>query len=248
MPHQKLTSHSLPRHVSIVMDGNGRWAKKRLLPRVAGHRAGMKRVRELIEYSGKIGIEVLTLYAFSHENWRRPPEEIDTLMDLFIEALETQVQELHANQVQLAFIGDRAHLKPNLIKGMEQAEQLTQHNSGLKLRVAINYGSRQELAEAVSSIAKLVQSGTLSAEDINPDLIDRYLYTWGLPDVDLWIRTSGERRLSNFLLWQVAYGELYFTETLFPAFDVKAYQKALSWFQERERRFGMTSEQLKEDE
>jgi len=235
---------SLPQHVAIVMDGNGRWAKKRLLPRTAGHRAAVNRVKELIKYSSQVGLGVLTLYAFSSENWRRPADEVDTLMSLFMNALQNEVAELHKNQVVLRFIGDRSRLAPDLADKMAQAEALTGRNSGLVLCVAVNYGAKTEITQVVQSIASDVVSGVMSIDGINEDSIAQRLYTKGLPDVDLWIRTSGEQRLSNFLLWQVAYGELYFTETLFPAFDQKAFQQALDWYALRERRFGQTSEQL----
>jgi len=233
-----------PRHVAIIMDGNGRWAKKRLLPRTAGHHAAVKRVRELIETCAKEKIAVLTLFAFSTENWNRPENEVSTLMKLLLQCLETEVKTLHHNGVELKFIGDRSRLSSQMQHSMMQAESLTQGNSGLKLCIALNYGGQWDILQATKAIVKEALNNKIKLDQIDEGFFEQHLSTQGLPPVDLFIRTSGEQRISNFLLWQSAYAELYFTSTPFPAFDTKAFEAALKWYSDRERRFGKTSEQL----
>jgi undecaprenyl diphosphate synthase len=240
-----MTQPSLPQHIAVIMDGNGRWAKSRFLPRIMGHKTGVKRVKELVRYTSDLGIKVLTLYAFSTENWRRPSDEVSFLMKLMHSALRKEMAELHRERVQFKVIGDVSVLNPELQKILAEAQTLMCANQGLKLRVAINYGARAEIMQAVKLLLKQVLS-----EHLNPDVIDehslsRFLYTHDVPDPDLLIRTGGESRISNFLLWQLAYAELYFVDTLFPDFKVTELDKALQWFRTRERRFGMISEQVK---
>lgn len=235
----------LPRHIAVVMDGNGRWAKSRLLPRAAGHKAGVKQVKKLVVACGEKGIAALSLFAFSRENWSRPAGEVSALMQLFLDALQREIDELHEKRVQIRFIGDLSQLSPVLQQACEAAWQRTQHNSGLKLRVAVNYGGQWDIVRAAQKLAQQVQAGQLSIADINDVAFAAQLSTADLPPVDLFIRTSGEQRLSNFLLWQAAYAELYFSEVAFPAFDQQEFDKALQWFSVRERRFGKTSEQLR---
>ncbi|MDF2940416.1 MAG: hypothetical protein K0R66_1058 [Gammaproteobacteria bacterium] len=235
----------LPKHVALVMDGNGRWAKQRFLPRTAGHKTAVSRVREIIEACVEKSIPALTLFAFSSENWKRPEEEVGFLMELMVHSLSAEAKKLHANQVQLKIIGDRSNLSPNIKQAIEEAEDLTHANTGLKLRVAFNYGGQWDILQAVKKIVDEVTHGLVVPEAISEEMIASHLSTADLPLPDLFIRTSGEQRISNFLLWQLAYSELYFTETLFPAFDKAEFHKALEWFSSRERRFGKTSEQLK---
>ena len=236
----------MPKHIAVVMDGNGRWAKKRLLPRTAGHKAAIKRLRDIVKCSGELGITALTAFAFSSENWTRPDDEVSTIMTLFVEVLSQEIDEMHKNGVQLEFIGDLNGLSLTLQKAFTAAHQLTQNNTGLKFRVAVNYGGQWDILNATRRIAQQVKAGTLQLEDINQSVFDSMLSTQELPPVDLFIRTSGEQRMSNFLLWQSAYAELYFPQIYFPAFDKKAFHQALKWFATRERRFGKTSEQLKQ--
>lgn len=238
------TFSSLPRHIAIIMDGNGRWAKKRFLPRVAGHKAGVDSVRKAVKLCVEHQIEVLSLFAFSSENWRRPIEEVDYLMGLFLSALEREAKKLHEQNIQLRIIGDRSRFDAVLQKQMENAEQLTKNNTGLKLVIAANYGGQWDIAFSMQKIAEAIQKGNLQAHEVTPELIQSNLATADLPNPDLLIRTSGEQRISNFMLWQLAYAELYFTDVLWPDFDEKEMEKALAYFGERERRFGVTSEQL----
>ncbi|MGB7541593.1 MAG: polyprenyl diphosphate synthase [Burkholderiales bacterium] len=233
----------IPRHVAIIMDGNGRWAKQRYLPRVAGHKRGVETVREIIRVCGERGIGYLTLFAFSSENWRRPAEEVSVLRQLFLAALEQEAEKLHQNNVRLKVIGDLAPFGARLVELARSAEALTASNRDLTLTIAANYGGRWDLLQA---IAKLVRSqpmpeGGFSEEQLAPHLALNYA-----PEPDLFIRTGGEQRISNFLLWQLAYTELYFTPTLWPDFDAKQLDAAITWYQQRERRFGRTSEQLEE--
>jgi undecaprenyl diphosphate synthase len=234
----------LPQHIALVMDGNGRWAKKRFLPRTAGHKAALSRVREIIEACVEKGIPALTLFAFSSENWKRPQDEVGFLMELMVQSLHSEAKKLHENNVQLKIIGQRLNLSPNINQAIDEAEGLTHANTGLKLRIAFNYGGRADIVQAVQKIVAEVTHGLVQQDAIDEKLISKHLLTDDIPEPDLFIRTSGEQRISNFLLWQLAYSELYFTETLFPAFDKKELQKALDWFAERERRFGKISEQL----
>jgi undecaprenyl diphosphate synthase len=237
-------SSPLPKHIALIMDGNGRWAKKRMLPRVAGHKFAVNRVRDIVRVCAEKGIEALTLFAFSSENWQRPKEEVGILMNLAMHTIETEVQKMHANGIQLKFIGDIEKLDANLQQVFQDAEKLTANNPGLKLRIAFNYGGHWDITQAVQKLAVLVQQGKLKPEAITEEAIAANLSTQDLPLPDLFIRTSGEQRISNFLLWQLAYSELYFTDTLFPDFDEQALEKALHWFAQRERRFGKISEQL----
>ncbi len=235
---------SIPRHVAIIMDGNGRWAQGRRLPRFAGHKAGVETVRAVVEHSVKLGIEVLTLFAFSSENWRRPRKEVDLLMDLFLMALEREVKRLKRNGVRLRIIGDRSAFPDKLQMRIGEAEERTADCDRLTLQVAANYGGRWDLVQATQKIARQVSTGQLKTEDIDEACISESLSTAGLPDPDLFIRTGGEQRLSNFLLWQSAYSELYLTSTLWPDFDARAYDEALRSYAGRQRRFGRTTEQV----
>ncbi|WP_022852452.1 isoprenyl transferase [Thermodesulfatator atlanticus] len=234
----------IPAHVAIIMDGNGRWAKARHLPRVMGHREGMKSVRAVIETARKVGVKVLTLYAFSKENWQRPKDEVSFLMKLLSEYLQKEVDELHEKDVQIRAIGEIELLPANVLELLKAAIEKTAKNQGLILNLALSYGGRAEIAQAARLIAQAVLKGELKPSEIDEALFARFLYTKDLPDPDLLIRTSGEMRLSNFLLYQTAYTELYFTETLWPDFREEEFIKALKDYQRRERRFGKISEQI----
>lgn len=234
----------LPKHLAIIMDGNGRWAKQKGKLRVFGHENGMKSVREVIEATAKLGIPYLTLYTFSTENWNRPKLEVEALMMLLIKGLKKEVQEMHQNNIRLNVIGDLSKFPKNIQKGLQEAMELTQNNTRLTVTLALGYGSRQEIIEGVKKIASDVKNNIISLENIDELLVNQYLYTQNIPDVDLLIRTSGEYRISNFLLWQIAYAELYFTEVLWPDFTSQHLQEAILDYQNRERRFGKTSEQL----
>jgi undecaprenyl diphosphate synthase len=231
----------VPRHVAIIMDGNGRWAKQRYLPRVAGHRRGVESVRGAVRVCAERGIEYLTLFAFSSENWRRPPEEVSLLMQLFVGALEQEVSKLHENGVRFKVIGDRAAFEPKLTRLMREAEALTAANDRLTLTVAANYGGRWDMMQAMRRL--LHDRPELASGFGERDLVP-YLSLNYAPEPDLFIRTGGEQRISNFVLWQLAYTELYFTETLWPDFDAACLDRAIVSYQQRERRFGRTSEQL----
>lgn len=235
---------SLPRHVAIIMDGNGRWAKGRNLPRIAGHRAGVDTVRKIVRACGKKGIDVLTLFAFSSENWRRPQREVTLLMELFVRALQQEVKNLNKNNVRLRMIGDLTALPPKLQKLIKNSEELTKNNSGLTLVIAANYGGRWDMTQAVQQIAQKVAAGEMMPEETSPDIIQQHLCISDLPEPDLFIRTGGEQRISNYLLWQLAYTELYFTEKLWPEFDDDDFDAALASFGSRQRRFGRTGEQV----
>lgn len=234
-------SSLIPRHIAVIMDGNGRWAKKRFLPRIAGHKRGVETVREMVKSCATLGVEFLTLFAFSSENWRRPPEEVSFLMSLFMEALSQEVDKLHQNNIRMIVIGDRSQFDTSLCAHIEAAETLTENNTGLTLTIAANYGGRWDLMQAVNRlvIRYSEKSGDFSEDDLTAHLAMSYA-----PEPDLFIRTGGEKRISNFLLWQLAYTELYFTDTLWPDFDQSAFNQAIQSFQARERRFGRTSEQL----
>jgi undecaprenyl diphosphate synthase len=233
-----------PQHVAIIMDGNGRWARSRGMPRPAGHRASVKVVRRVVEECAKREVRCLTLFAFSSENWRRPPDEVGMLMNLFLDALEREVADLHRNQVRLTFIGDRAELGAELARRMRSAEQLTEGNSGLRLVVAVAYGGRWDILQACRSLAADAAAGALTAAEIGESQFTGRLALAGLPDPDLLIRTGGERRISNFLLWNLAYTELYFCDVLWPEFSPAHLEAAFDYFAQRERRFGQTSGQL----
>jgi len=237
-------SAKYPRHVAIIMDGNGRWASRRRLPRFAGHKAGVETVKGVVRACGDKGIEVLTLFAFSSENWRRPQEEVGLLMGLFMTALDQQVRKLHEHSIRLRIIGDRSAFSRTLQERIEAAESLTATNTGLTLVIAANYGGRWDLTEAARTIANRVQAGELRPDQVSPELLQSLLSLRDLPEPDLFIRTGGEKRVSNFLLWQLAYTELYFTDTLWPDFDRQAFDGALTSFATRQRRFGRTGDQL----
>jgi len=231
--------------VAIIMDGNGRWAEARGLPRHQGHRAGVEAVRESVRRCAELRVEVLTLFAFSSENWRRPAEEVGLLMDLFMEALARELDELDAKGVQIAFIGRRQELAVRLQSRMLEAEERTRANQGLKLRIAVAYGGRADIVDAARRLAALCTSGALRAAEIDEGRVGAELALGTLPDPDLFIRTGGERRISNFLLWNLAYAELYFTDHLWPDFNRAAFDDALEFFAGRERRFGLTGQQVK---
>ncbi|HEC16251.1 MAG TPA: isoprenyl transferase [Sedimenticola sp.] len=234
----------IPRHVAIIMDGNGRWAKKRGLPRHAGHRAGVESVRISVEHCARLGVEVLTLFAFSSENWRRPKKEVGLLLELFMTALQRDVKRLQKNNVQLRVIGDRTAFPEKLQQNIRMAEAATADNTGLILQIAANYGGRWDITQAARRLAGKVKAGELEPEEISEAVLAAELSFAGLPEPDLFIRTGGEQRLSNFLLWQTAYSELYFSDRLWPDFDAAALEEAVVAFGQRERRFGLISEQL----
>jgi undecaprenyl diphosphate synthase len=238
------TGMDVPHHVAIIMDGNGRWAKARSQPRHAGHRAGVKSVRETVETAAKRGVSFLTLFAFSSENWRRPQDEVSRLMSLFLEALQREVDELHRNNVRLRFVGERRQLKPKLVRKIEAAERQTGDNSGLNLLVAVAYGGRWDIVNAARQLAGKVVNEELSIDDIDDDGFAGELALAGIPDPDLLIRTGGEQRISNFLLWNLAYSELYFSDCLWPDFRERQFDEAMLFYGMRQRRYGHTSEQV----
>jgi undecaprenyl diphosphate synthase len=229
---------ALPRHIAIIMDGNGRWAQARGLPRIAGHRQGAEAVRRTVRAVGELGVPYLTLFGFSSENWKRPLEEVDDLMGLLRHYLRGEIAELHRNGVRLRVIGDLARLAPDIVTLIANAEALTRENSGVTLTVALSYGGRAEIAAAVRALAAKSAAGRLSPDEINETVISDHLFTAGIPDPDLLIRTSGEQRISNFLLWQCAYSELVFTKTLWPDFGPADLEQAIADFGGRERRYG----------
>ena len=240
------SANSLPRHIAIIMDGNGRWARARMLPRYVGHREGVKSVRRVVEGCIDRNIQALTLFAFSSENWRRPSDEVSLIMDLFVNTLKKEVGALDRNGVRLRFIGDRSAFSDKLRGLIEDAERQTQNNTHLELVIAANYGGQWDITQACRQLARRVQSGELAADDITADAIAREVSLADLPEPDLFIRTGGEKRISNFLLWQLAYTELYFTDTLWPAFDEQALQEALDSYTSRQRRFGRTGDQVEQ--
>ena len=235
---------AVPRHVAIIMDGNNRWAKKRLLPGVAGHKAGVSAVRAVVKACAEAGVEVLTLFAFSSENWQRPVDEVGALMELFLMALRREVRKLDENGIRLRIIGDRSRFHAELQAAMREAENLTAGNKGLLLQVAANYGGQWDITQAAQRLAREVQAGHLVPDDITPELIQGCLTTGDQPLPDLCIRTGGEHRISNFLLWQLAYAELYFSDLYWPDFKSAAMREALADYATRQRRFGKTSEQV----
>jgi undecaprenyl diphosphate synthase len=234
----------LPVHAAIIMDGNGRWAKKRNLPRIEGHRAGIRTVREIVEAAGSLGLGYITLYTFSSENWNRPPGEVRGLMNLLAETLERELPDLNRNQVRLRTIGDISILPKRNREALEAAIEETSGNTGLTLVLALNYGGRDEIVRGVRTIAQQVKNGKLDPAKVDAGIIGASLDTAGMPDPDLLIRTSGEYRLSNFLLWQLAYTELWITEVMWPDFSVSDFYEALESYAGRERRFGKTSQQI----
>ncbi|VAX06591.1 Undecaprenyl diphosphate synthase [hydrothermal vent metagenome] len=237
-------SGEIPRHVAIIMDGNGRWAKAQKKLRIIGHRRGVETVREVVKACRELKIEVLTLFAFSSENWRRPAKEVSLLMDLFFTALDREVKRLHRNNIQLRIIGDHSAFPERIQKRIIKAQVLTANNDGMILNVAANYGGKWDIIQAAQKLAAKAARGEIEAESISDKMISAELSMSELPDPDLFIRTGGEERISNFLIWQLAYTELYFTDTLWPAFDRGEFNKALSSFSGRQRRFGHTGEQI----
>lgn len=233
-----LQREDIPQHVAIIPDGNGRWAKKRGLPRTAGHATGIKRIREIIRRSGELGVKVLTIYTFSTENWRRPQNEIDYLMKAPINFLTTDLPELIQQNVKVQILGSRSHIPHDTLQALASFEEETKYGTGLILNFAFNYGSRDEIVQAVRSLIKEVEHGHIRNEEIDENLITQHLYTRDLPDPDLLIRTSGEKRVSNFLLWQFAYTEFWFTDQFWPDFTVETYDLAIREFQRRKRRYG----------
>jgi undecaprenyl diphosphate synthase len=238
----------LPRHVAIIMDGNGRWARKRLLPRLEGHRQGAKAVRRTVEFCRTSGIEVLTLYAFSTENWQRPVTEVSGLMKLLSQYLDSELDELHRNDIRFRTIGQVARLPESLLAKLEVAKERTRNNRSLILNIALSYGGREEIVRAAQSLVRDFKAGRLTEDDVTEGVFSGFLDTSGLPDPDLLIRTGGEMRISNFLLWQLAYAEFYFTPVLWPDFDEAVFRKALDEYRSRQRRFGMISEQIEAGE
>lgn len=241
---QQISQERLPRHIAIIMDGNGRWAKRQGLVRMFGHRKGVETVHEITEQAAKLGIEYLTLYAFSTENWNRPKEEVDALMTLLVDTIAKETPTLMKNNVQLLTIGDLSRLPEQTRVKFEQCIAQTAVNTGLKLVLALSYSARWEITQAMKDMAQQVKQGTLNIDNIDEQTISEHLTTKGIPDPDLLIRTSGELRISNFLLWQLAYTELYFTDLLWPEFTAEEFCKAIVDYQHRERRFGKTSEQV----
>lgn len=239
-----LSADSLPKHVAVIMDGNGRWAKAKGKARVFGHKAGVEAVRKTVSTANRLGIQVVTLFAFSSENWRRPESEVSLLMELFMTVLGREVKRLHKNNIQLRIIGDTTRFSQRLQKKIADAESLTANNTGMVLNVAANYGGQWDILQATKRLVQQAAVQGLTAEDITEDMLAQGLSTSGLPDVDLLIRTSGECRISNFMLWQAAYAELYFTEQHWPDFDEKSLVDAIAWYVNRERRFGCTGEQI----
>jgi len=239
-----ISDSSVPGHVAIIMDGNGRWASNRNKPRYSGHRAGVRSVRASVEVAAERGIEYLTLFAFSSENWSRPEEEVSSLMNLFVEALRREVDELHRNNVKLKFVGAVHELTKGLRQKISQSEEKTSENTGLTLTVAIAYGGRWDIIEASKALARRVSSGAIQIEDIDDAEFAAALQMSAIPDPDLLIRTGGEQRISNFLLWNLAYAELWFTDILWPEFDESVFDAALSFYAGKQRRFGHTGDQV----
>lgn len=236
----------IPRHIAIVMDGNGRWAQSRNRPRTFGHQAGLKALRKVVEHCGKIGIRELTVFAFSSENWSRPANEVSRLMDLFMRALDREARELHKNNARIRFLGDLSGFAPELQRKSELATELTANNTRMTLNVAANYGGRWDISNAARECARQVANGQLDVNDINEEILGRYVCLGADRDPDLLIRTGGEMRISNFLLWQCAYTELYFSPLFWPDFSPDALDEAIATFKSRERRFGLTGEQVQQ--
>ncbi|ODW63613.1 di-trans,poly-cis-decaprenylcistransferase [Vibrio parahaemolyticus] len=245
MQNSQAFSDSLPKHIAIIMDGNGRWAKSKGKPRVFGHKKGVNAVRKTVAAASKLGIKAMTLFAFSSENWRRPEEEVGLLMELFITVLSSEVKKLHKNNLQLRVIGDTSRFSERLQKKIVEAENLTASNTGMVINIAANYGGKWDITEAAKALALKARNGEIRVEDINEQLITEHLTMADLPEVDLLIRTSGECRISNFMLWQMAYAEMYFTPEFWPEFGEDSLVEAVTWFINRERRFGCTGEQVK---
>lgn len=234
----ELNPNNIPKHVAIIMDGNGRWAKQQGKMRVFGHTNGVKAVRRSVSYARQIGVQSLTLYAFSSENWNRPEAEVSALMTLFMQALDREVKKLHKNNIKLLILGDKSKFGDKLQEKIAKAEKLTENNTALTVNIAANYGGCWDIVQAAQKLAGQVKAGELAPEQINEELFQQMLVTKAQPPVDLLIRTSGEQRISNFLLWQIAYAELYFTDVLWPDFNEEEFNRAVFAFQQRERRFG----------
>ena len=241
----EINKDNLPRHLAIIMDGNGRWAKQKGYLRALGHESGTKSVREVVETCAKLGIENLTLYAFSTENWNRPKLEVKLLMNILINSLQNELKTLNDNNIRLNSIGNLSLLPESAQKKLQEVIETTKNNSRMVLTLALSYGSREELINVVKNISNKVKNNIISIDNIDESIINQHLYTQDLPEVDLLIRTSGEHRISNFLLWQIAYAELYFTDVLWPDFKEDDLYEAIISYQKRERRFGKTSEQIK---
>ncbi len=234
----------VPQHVAVVMDGNGRWAKNRFLPRTAGHKAGVKATRRLVELCAIKGIGALTLFAFSSENWNRPEQEVSSLMSLFLSTLNSELNKLHEQGVRIRFIGDRTRFSENLQASITAAEKKTETNTKLNLNIAANYGGRWDIVKAAQNLSRKLVNGEIVENQITEEAFTRELCLVDLPEPDLFIRTGGEQRISNFLLWQIAYTELFFTDTLWPEFNDAAFDEALDWYSKRQRRFGKTGDQV----
>jgi len=243
---ESINKDNLPKHLAIIMDGNGRWAKQKGLLRTLGHESGTKSVKSTVENCAKLGIENLTLYAFSTENWNRPKLEVDTLMKLLVRSLKNELKTLQENNIRLNSIGNLSKLPNSILKELNEVIEKTKNNSRMTLTLALSYGSREELLNVVKNISEKVKNNIISIDTIDESIINQHLYTHNLPDVDLLIRTSGEHRISNFLLWQIAYAELFFTDVLWPDFTDEHLYEAIISYQKRERRFGKTSEQIKQ--
>ncbi len=242
----KINTDFIPKHVAIIMDGNGRWAKKQGFKRVFGHNKGVNSVRQIVEAATDLGIEALTLFAFSTENWNRPKFEVDTLMSLLVSSLKKEIKTFQKNKIKLQTIGNIDKLPSRAKKQLKEAVEITKNNTNLTLTLALNYGSREEIINATKCISKKIVNNELKIEEIDEKIINSHLYTFTLPVVDFLIRTSGEKRISNFLLWQIAYAELYFTDVLWPDFNKEDFYEAILNYQSRERRFGKTSEQIED--
>ena len=233
-----MTSQNIPRHVAIIMDGNGRWAQDKNLPRMAGHNAGMQTIKEIVKASSSLGIRHLTVYAFSTENWKRSAEEVGGIFKLIVIYMEKELKELHENNVKVRILGDYEKLPADAVKSLNRSLETTKNNTGLQFNIALNYGGRDEILRSVKHLAAQIEEGKLKAEELTEEMISDHLYTAGIPDPDLIIRTSGEMRLSNYLLWQCAYSEFVFTDVLWPDFDRTEYEKMIEIYQNRKRRFG----------
>ncbi len=245
---ERLASLKVPQHVAIIMDGNGRWAKKKGKIRTFGHRAGVESVRAAVRFARQSNIQVLTLFAFSSENWKRPEEEVSVLMDLFNLVLNKEAKRLNKNGVRLQVLGDLSRFDDKLVGKIRKAEEMTSENTDLVLNIAANYGGRWDILHAAKQMAQDIAAGNVAVNDIDETGFDQYMSTQGLPELDLLIRTGGEHRISNFLLWQCAYAELYFTDVLWPDFDEEAFYLAVKDFSERQRRFGVIGEQVEAEE
>lgn len=245
--HTDINKDTLPKHVAIIMDGNGRWAKKQSKIRIFGHKVGVKAVRDTVEGAAELGLKYLTLYAFSSENWNRPKKEIDALMELLVNTILDETKTLMDNNIRLEAIGNLEDLPKKCLQNLNNTIEKTVNNTHMTLVLALSYSSKKEVTQAIKSIVKKVENGDLKSDEINEDLIQNHLYTHNIPDPELLIRTSGEQRISNFLLWQIAYSELYFTDILWPDFRREDLYKAIVNYQKRERRFGKTSEQIEKE-